>query len=133
MGACAYNSGRSKIPSVRPQEAGAMRTAALCLLIAAGCGTSSESSAAAGNWRTGAAVPGSWVEMELRAVGVQLSGTGTRHVEAGANPPFTVQGTTAPVTFPSPDQSTEPFFVSQPDLDHLTLQSAQQTLQFFRL
>src|SRR3954462_11257260 len=95
MGACAYNNGQSKIPSVRPQEAGAMRTAALCLLIAAGCGTSSESSAAAGNWRTGAAVPGSWVEMELGAGGVQLWGTATRHVEAGANQPFTVQGTTA--------------------------------------
>ena len=113
-----------------------MRKAVVSLLLAAGCGGAMTTFGAGGNWRTQATVPGSWTGMSLEQSGTYLSGSGVQHVEAGADRPFTVQGSAqtpgSAVTFTYADQSTEGFAFAQPDADHLTLQSAQRTLQFSR-
>lgn len=102
-------------------------------LLAASCGGRGDAPAIAGSWREPAPVPGSFYEMTLLASGNAISGTGVSHVEAGANQPFTVNGTSAELTFTyASGLPPETYSVTQPDLDDLRLTGAQRTLLFVR-
>ena len=71
--------------------------------------------------------------MTLLADGSQVAGTGVSHVEAGMDQPFTVAGTETQLVFTfTTNGQTQTYAVSQPDLDHLTLTSATQSLNFVR-
>jgi hypothetical protein len=110
-----------------------MRWMLLSVVLLAACGGSGW----AGNWRSAPGVPGSFVEMTLTGRGTSIGGRGVQHVEAGADRPFVVQGTSEPVpgpgvTFTYADGTVEGFTFGQPDPNHLVLSNPSRTLDFTR-
>ena len=113
-----------------------MRRSIVLLSLLAACGGST-SPEWVGSWQTAPSVPGAYTAMTLSGGPTEASGSGTIYREAGTPTNFTVAGNlggtpAGMLTFTYPDNSTEGFTYSQPDLDHLTLTNSTRTLAFTR-
>lgn len=137
MRAGPYNSGRAQIQPVGIVEVTRMR---LFLLVAmfGGCGGSVDW---VGNWQSAPSPPGSYVAMTLTQVAVPggeaLGGNGTKYREAGSPVTFQVSGDVSQpnplLTFTYPDNSNEALRYAQPDKNHITLKTLDNsTLNFTR-
>ena len=96
----------------------------------------------AGKWKQPTGIPpASWMECTLDGSGDSITGSGIQHREAGADQPFTVNGSAckvvtcvaAPsVTLSYDGGTTEVFTFSQPDSNHITLSNSNRAVDLVR-
>jgi len=110
----------------------------LLAIFLAGCSGSMESAQWTGKWKQENPPAGQSIEMTLAGNGTAIRGSGVEDLDpAGIQRTFTVSGTSERVpgpgvTFEYADHSTEGFFFSQPDANHIRLTNQQRDLAFSR-